>query len=822
MRAEVSSVAKTDMFSKLHHTAIGRYGKNMWASKTDYSKLYGPDYFGKQNGSVSFDIGALPAELITFCLTRNVEAVLDVGSGSGSLKNVLADQGFAVAACDYKPAHQDSVHFDLTATDDQQTAVLANELSRKFSGGEYVVTCFDVLEHIDAEDVATAVANLHTMTSEWLVASISTRPSSRGNAYHSTILPFTTWKRIFEVSGFEIVDGEFTESGNRLAPTQVTDPDLALVAHWASADLFGDHSKGEPSYLVAKKRANPDVSIARQTIIEILDISFRKVKRQAFALKAPKFIGLNIHHFQDFLNFRPLLDVIERSHLVAFVRKHTLLEDELQLVAGYFKKCGVTLVSYERIVDIDWRLFDMEVLLSAAESTVAFNHALSLQLVEAAKMHGIPCILLQHGIWSEPAPDRQIYFASETIWSWGGEQQQFLNRTGHSVAGTTTTYGNTERNTFFPIGSPKFCDSLIDPNPEVVRWRLGIDVSRFEKIALIGTNLKWGAHQTDKATVISKLKKAVDSNRDTLFLIKPHPSERYTDYSDLRADNTFLMDDILLGCMDLSMPRLLAGVSTVVSSLSTLLLDGAVTDKRCLQYDTGNKLSYANCEIFSLDDISAAIKNEKVRSFRNKDFVAAYNEADNTKFYGEMAGHLSNLENGVHQNSDAISYSMLKSSEDLWRHSVNLTVATEGLRNEVEVLRNEHAELQDIRTELQTTVDATSAETADLRKSLEDVTAENHLLKQGNETALAEIAILRRDMQAYSNSMSWKLTGPYRYFGLQMKHAVHMCRALPKTVAEWRGLRSGPSSKDASSDSSFPQGKNHPGIDSEEGDGSPK
>ncbi|HEX8049194.1 class I SAM-dependent methyltransferase [Rhizobium sp.] len=803
------------MFSKLHRTMIGKYGKNMWASKTDYSKLYGPDYFGKTNGSTSFDIGTLPAELVAFCLARNINAVLDVGSGSGSLKSILADRGFSVAACDYKPAHQDSIHYDLTATDDGQAAVLADELSRKFSCGEYVVTCFDVLEHIDVEDVATAVANLRAMASDWLVASISTRPSSRGNAYHSTILPFPTWKRIFEVSGFEIVEGEFAESSNRFAPTQATDPGLGLVAHWASADIFGDHSKGEPSYLVARKRADPNASVARQTIGEILDISFRKVKRQAFALATPKFIGLNIHHFQDFLNFRPLLDVVERNHVIVFIRKHMLLEDEQQLVAGYLKKCGITLISYERIVDIDWRLFNIEALLSMAESTAAFNHALSLQLVEAAKMHGIPCILLQHGIWIEPGPDRQIYFGSETVLSWGGEQQQFLNRGGHVVAGTTTTYGDIKRNSFFPIGSSKFCDSLIDPNPEIIQWRLGTDVSRFEKVALIGTNLKWGAHQTNKATITSGLRKAVDRNRDTLFLIKPHPSERYTDYAELHADNTLLLDDILLGCLDLSVSRLLAGVSTVVSSLSTLLLDGAVADKRCLQYDTGHKLGYMNSEVFSLDNLSAAIQSEKARSFENKDFIASYNDADNTKFYEEIANHVSGLEKGVRQDSAGISYSMLKSSEDVWRHNVHLTTA-------IEVLGKEHAELQDIRTKLQATIDATSVETTELQRHLQETTTENHSLKQGNETALVEIAHLRRDVQAYSSSTSWKLTGPYRYLGLKMKRAVHVCRALPKTIAEWRGSRSGSSSKIASGDAPSSQGESRSGTDSKDGDGPPK
>jgi glycosyltransferase involved in cell wall biosynthesis len=743
----------------------------MWSSKTDYSKLYGSDYFGKKEQSASFDGNVLPAGIIAFCKTHSINDILDVGSGSGRLKNSLTASGLNVVACDYEPAHEDAVHYDLTLLDEQQNTALHTQISARFAGREHVVTCFDVLEHIDVEDVSNAVFNLHDLTADWIIFSISTRPSSRGNAYHSTILPLATWQRIFEITGFEITDGDFMREGRWHAPTQSSDPELKLINHWASADIFKDHALGEPCYVIARKVDNPERDKARRAIEKILDIAFRRIKRRAFVLETPKVVALNVHHIQDFFNLRSLLDVFPRDQVIVFVRRGMLLDDEFQLVSGYCRKCGVRFVEYERVADIDWRLFDIDVLLSAAESTAAINHALSLQLVEAAKLHGIHTILLQHGIWIEPMADRQIYFGSESVLTWGGEQKEFLNRNNHLVAGLPTTYGKTDATHFLPIGSPRFFDSLVEPNPEILKWRLGIDTQRYQQVVLVGTNLRWSAHGRSVSEIMAAVKATAECNQDKFFLVKPHPSERYSDYADLEAENVLVIDDILLGCMDLSIARLLAGASVVVSSLSTLLLDGAVLGKRCIQYDTGNKFEYLNCRSFALGDIPLAVQNENVGSFENAAFIKHYNDADNLNFFGEFSKLINGISHRKPNGGCFIFYSALKAAEDSWLRYAHLARQNASLAAH-------NQELARTSNELQTTIEAQHA-------AFEATTEQ---LKLQNEASAARSEQLQDIVEAYRNSSSWKITAPYRVLGHQLKRAIHLRRALPEIVARHGGL----------------------------------
>lgn len=84
------------------------------------------------------------------------------------------------------------------------------------------------------------------------------------------------------------------------------------------------------------------------------------------------------------------------------------------------------LVKYKQVAEINWRELMINTLISAAESTAAVNHALSSQIVEAAKLNGVRTILLQHGIWIEAMRDRQISFSSDYVLSWGREHETFF------------------------------------------------------------------------------------------------------------------------------------------------------------------------------------------------------------------------------------------------------------------------------------------------------------------------------------------------------------------------------------------------------------
>jgi hypothetical protein len=340
------------------------------------------------------------------------------------------------------------------------------------------------------------------------------------------------------------------------------------------------------------------------------------------------------------------------------------MEDEKQLILGFLLRWGIKFQLYKKVSEIDWGSISARTLLSAAESSAAINHLLSSQLVLAANMHGLHTILLQHGIWVEPFQDRVIGFASSTVLSWGSEHEMFFKNGRHNVLGLESPYGLMTGNRFVCAGSPKFFDSQLKPSSELLKWRLGIDVSRYCDLILIGLNFRWDAHdEMAKIIALREIKKLINENEDVFFVVKLHPAERHFDYGELKTNNSLVLDDIILGCLDLSISRLVCGVSTIISSLSTLLLDGAVIGRRCLQYDTGNKFNYHGCKPVPMHELSSVIKRPEISSLNANEFMAHYNDAGNDFFYQV----LSRCMNDPVVNAFSLQrYSDVKVAEDLW------------------------------------------------------------------------------------------------------------------------------------------------------------
>lgn len=732
----------------------------MWASKTDYSKLYSADYFGKLQGSASFNGSAFEHVFFEFCKSNGIASLVDIGSGSGKLKNSAESVKMKVFTCDFDPVDKEAFHFDLSMCDPSAATDLYSQIVDRIGSAEYIATCLDVLEHIDIEDVSSALWNLHSIVSNFLVVSISTRPSSRGNKYHSTVLPLGTWKHLFELSGFEILDAHFCSEGRRIVPLANDDPQLRIVSHWAQADIFKDRLDGEPTYLLVRKAHRPnDREDWLHKVELVLDIAYRKQKRAAFNSERLQAIAFNISHFQDFLNIRPLLDIIPRGQCSSLIRQEALNDDEMSLIVSFFQRNGCPVIIYQKVADIDWRLLSVRTLVSAAESSAAVNHILSSQLVEAAKLQGINTVLLQHGIWIEPMQDREITFASDIVLTWGMEHERFFNEGLHTVAGVCRSYGSLGNMQVKPAGCAKFADSLLKTNPEVLRWRFGVDISRFDEHVLVGTNLKWGQHRGERSNVLGGIQDMIRSSPEKLFIVKPHPSERHFEYEHLRAPNTIILDDILLSCIDLPVSRLLGGISTVVSSLSTLLLDGAILGRRCIQYDTGNKFDYKFCKPVSADDLHLAIKNPAAASLDCDEFTSYYNDVGNERFYeafAEAAGTPSP------QAGSATRYTDLKSAEDVW---ISLRSASKNTGRLERITESQSARIE----ELELSRDSLSAQVDTLSEqvgTLED--AQRLLIIESKEEAVRlseEINRLTVSLDAINKSTSWRITAPYRWLG---------------------------------------------------------
>lgn len=743
----------------------------MWASKTDYSRLYSKYYFEENKQKQIYDKGDFEEILFKFCNSRGIKTLVDVGSFCGPLKLSAESVGMSFFSCGSHSVSEEEIHFDLLMEDSKAAKALYDIIDSRVGPTEYVTICLDVLEHVDIEDVGSALWNLHTIAGDFVVISISTRPSGRGNRYHSTILPLATWKHLFELSGFEIVDPHFCSERRRIIPLVSEDTDLHIVSHWAQGDIFGDRVNGEPTYLLLRKAERPrDRANWLRQLDVVLDIAYRKQKRLAFNQYRLQAIGFNISHFQDFLNIRPLLDIIARGQCSLLIRKDALKADEMSMVVSYFERNGGMVFIYHTVADIDWRLLSIRTLVSAAESSAAVNHILSSQIVEAAKLQGIKTILLQHGIWIEPMQDREITFASDTILTWGTEHERFFAEGLHPVAARSSPYAALSGTHFRLAGSAKFHDSLLETNSEVLRWRLGADISRFDECVLVGTNLKWNQHLGERSDVLNGIHRMIQASPEKLFVIKPHPSERHFEYANLRAPNTIILDDILLGCIDLPISRLLGGISTIVSSLSTLLLDGAILGRRCIQYDTGNKFHYKFCKPISADDLHLAIKNPAVASLKCDEFTAYYNDAQNDQFYEVFADTASAA---AMQARSAARYTDLKSVEDSWISFLAATHSNITLEQEKNALLTRNKELEQERNavharneELVRSRDLLSTQI----KSVED--AQYQFIARSEEEIVRlskEITRLNAVLADMNTSMSWRITAPYRWLGRRLR-----------------------------------------------------
>jgi len=748
----------------------------MYASSVDYKKLYSPAYFGKRGGASSFTPDAFSSELANFCVLNRISHVVDVGSGSGVLAHQLRAAGLSVVTCDYEPATADAVHFDLTG-DVEEAVALHGLMSERTNGAQWLVTCLDVLEHMDIEHVFNAVRNLRALSAGLVVASISTRPSSRDNRFHTTVIPMGTWKEILVTLGFRVEDDRIFSDERTIRRSFGNDPDLLLVKHWAQVDPFRDIELGEPSYLLLSKTGDDPTEAARPRVEDILDITYRRAKREQFGSQSVPGVALNIHHPQDFVLLRPLLDVLPRDGVTALIRSSVLLEDERSVLRGFFARAGAVCIEYEKAEEIRWKEIGSKWLLSAAESNVAPSHILSRQLVESAKLNEVRTLQFQHGIWVESFPQRVTEFGSEEILCWGAQYQERFAGAEFDIAGRCLRGDFSGE--FRQVGAAKFVDSKLNVSRSLLRWRLGIEVDRYRSVVLLGTNLKWGEHKHPVQNIRERLASAMKECPDIFFIVKLHPSERADEASGLIFPNSLILDDIVLASMDLHVSRLVAGVDIVVSSLSTLLLDAAVAGKPCIQYDTGNNHRYAEMQAVEIERLPSLLKPATFgRLLVNTNFAKYYAAAAGEPFYKHLRSLLEEKTSPVSSNlcSSASFYSLAVTLEEQLEYSKAVKADALANRQEIDLLR-QSAETHRLSAEAHRSTAEEHRSTAEEHRlkaeeveasvlqieATMDILAHDHAcLKDELRRTQDELQRERHERSALLSTLSWKVTAPLR------------------------------------------------------------
>jgi hypothetical protein len=811
----------------------------LYASTTDFQRLYSPAHFGAAVDATSLTLETCSREILTFCAARGVRHVVNVGSGSGALLPLLRSAGIQVITCGCDPVNDEGIHFDLSGSSEEAAKVL-HAVEAKTKGEPWLVTCLNILERMDIEDVYAAVRNLRAVCCDrgHLIASISTRPSSADNKFHATILPKPTWLEIFKTVGF-VVDEESIFDSARAVRRECPDVDgLRLVSYWAKCDLFRHIGQGEPGYvLLSAADVEADSEDARRECVEArLDIGCRRAKREQFnaALGAvaeansPMLrVGLSIHLLQEFILYRPLLDVLPREAVVVLVRTPTVDSDALSLMRGFFDRCGVQAIFYEQCHQIGWHELGLKLLLTGLESNVNRWHMLARQIVEAAKLHGIHTIQMQHGIWVEQLPQRLIDFGSETIWSWGESYERFIHGSCVRLAGKAVQAQSRPWQRYQPVGSPKFVDMRLAASRDLLRWRLGVDVSRYRAVALVGTNLNWHRHGPAAQTVRERLVRVMRAMPDVFFVVKLHPNERVPGALELAQSNALVLDDILMGVLDMHVARLIAAVDVVISSLSTLLLDAAIAGKPCIQYDTGNDLSYDGVASVEIEQLPQLLMNIPALPV-NQALVKAYGEAADQPFYAHLARMLADAAPSVSDavrkeiEADAASqYSAACEVEAFMGETQQLQNVTQTLRADlaVQTARADTAEsnanqasaravaaeseasqatARAIAAEAeasqataravaaeaeasQATARAVAAEAEANQATARAVAAESEASRATARAVAAEadaaqvrneLGALRSELGSVYGSRSWRLTAPYRFLGRCLKRGA--------------------------------------------------
>lgn len=613
----------------------------MYASTTDYATVYDDAYRAHRGSHTSFDIGLLSALLAAFCREITATSLLDVSGGRGRLAEALEPLGIRVITTDIAAAAGVPVlSFDLSHHTAAEVARVQHEMHGTWQGSPHLTCCFDVLEHIDREDVAAAVRNLAALTARWLVVSISTRPSSRDNLFHASIFPLQTWASVFEAAGFRLCPASHFVTATSGAATGQRSGDL-LVDRWRLVDPFDDLSQGEPRYLVLEKvRDALDWGGVKTRIEELLDVAYRREKRRQFPIQPDTQYLLSLHHVQEFAILRPLLDVLPRDAVRVILRRPFFEEDHFRAVSGFLARTGVRTHIYERAEELPWPELTGRIFVTAADSSGAVNHICGLQISALARLHGCRSYLLQHGIWPRPFPGRIVTFGADHVLNWGQAEERILQQNTHRIGAAETPWGLFGPGQVHRIGSPRYTDQLLPAHPYGLDLRLGLRRDRFAATVLLATkNFRRGSSDFD-ASLSAGLVRLIETNPDTLFLVRPHPATTDEVLLALRRENVRFLDETCCIAADIPLSRVMPFVDQVVTPVSTIALDGAISGKPVIVCDPGHTPTYGHLEPVPVERLSNVLHDPEfldgARS-RGQQLRHAYAESVDALFYERFA-----------------------------------------------------------------------------------------------------------------------------------------------------------------------------------------
>lgn len=544
------------------------------ATITGYQKLYGSGYFAHAPNASSFDQDGLPSAIIRYCRGGQYSGIIDVGAGNGLLGCLMREAGFKCLDVDVTCRSDDNfVHCDFSSHDAGAISRI-NRWSLEECDSGALVTSFDMAEHVDPEHISNFVYNLSEITKSDALISVSTRPSSRANIYHSTILPIDSWKYFFSLVGLEAEEASDMQDLRSNRQFRSDTQELLAVSSWQKRNPFEDHESHQHYLRLRRTRPlGPSREDVRNNINKVLGISHRFIKRAGVPARLPRLFYL-VSFIQDWSFLRSFLDVWPSAKVFVIIRRDSLVPAYADLIEAYLTRVDVDFASVtslraatSALARWDGRKGDL--FLTATEGMPTLLHSLASRVTLEARRRKMTTATFQHGaiVYHQTCHAAQFFIAMDAPSCTAFERSS-------GAAGACTALN---------LGAPKRIDATLarsDVNP--IPFRLRSLAQHYRQRILVATNLHWLAHDQEGAASIAKwLVTAAKRYPGVFFMVRPHPDDwRFFETSLLLSlPNVLTLDEITLLCLDWPLSGILATVDGVVSTHSTMVGDALAADK---------------------------------------------------------------------------------------------------------------------------------------------------------------------------------------------------------------------------------------------------
>lgn len=283
-------------------------------------------------------------------------AVLDVGLRGRELAGGLQLLGIPSVSIDpFGPALPEAVSFDVTDVDPHRLEELTKEVHARLGTDRRLTTCLHLLERLHRCDLPTALWNLRELSQGSLLVSVFTRPSNHANLYHPTVVPRRTWRRLFEMLGFELV--EMPAVGSMPHCNASHSEIESSVKQWRRIDPFRDAQEPEPYFMSLRKWPDAvsklDFTAQARQILGLTDCE----SSHANILDPKTHITFLIGHYQDFHHYRPYWERLDRASVSIIVRDGALRgmdEPRYKAVLEYLRARGLDYQEVESVNQVRW------------------------------------------------------------------------------------------------------------------------------------------------------------------------------------------------------------------------------------------------------------------------------------------------------------------------------------------------------------------------------------------------------------------------------------------------------------------------------------